>query len=63
MIFGQQLRLSSEFLTVMQTAPNNLLYILQNRQTCVDQELQNTTKILARNDGYKLILAMHSSGP
>ena len=36
---------------------------VQNRQTRVDRELQNATKVLVRNDSYKFPLAMRYSGP
>ena len=32
MLFGQQLRLSSEFQTVMQTAPNNTVHFVSKLQ-------------------------------
>ena len=36
---------------------------VQNRETYVDQELQNATKVLVPNDGYKPPLVMHYLGP
>ena len=81
MLFGQQLRLPSEFQPAMQTAPNNPLHFVsklqkhfsslastqtkdvQNRRAYVDQELQNATKVLVRNDSYKPLLVMRYSGP
>ena len=52
MLFGQQLRLSSEFQTVMQTAPNNTVHFVSKLQEHFSSQEPTQTRDVQNRQTY-----------